>query len=81
MKVRFLDAYTVKAVDGPSYKKGQVVDVGELSAQHFLNRQVAVEVDGAPEQTRVAAPETAVMPQGRPRKMKDALADKAGAVE
>jgi hypothetical protein len=76
MKIRFLDAYTVKAVDGQSYKKGQVVDVGELSAQHFLNRQVAVAVDGAPEQARMESPEKAVMPTGKPRKMKDAAADR-----
>ena len=77
MRIRFLDAYTVKAVDGKTYKKGQVVELDELSARHFLNRQVAVPADGMPEQARVAAPEKAVMSSGTPRKMKDVAADVA----
>lgn len=74
MKIRFLDAYTVQAVDGQTYKKGQVVELDELSAQHFLNRQVAVAADGKPEQASMTAPEKAVMPESKPRKMKDVAA-------
>ncbi len=77
MRIRFLEAYTVKAVDGKTYKKGQVVDVEEVSARHFLNRQVAVLADGGPEQANMTPPEKAVMPVGRPRKMKDVAADLA----
>ena len=77
MRIRFLDAYTVKAVDGKTYKKGQVVELDEASARHFLNRQVAVEADGGPEQAKMAAPEKAVMPESKPRKMKDVAAGMA----
>lgn len=76
MKIRFLDVYTVKAVDGKTYKKGQVVELNDLSAQHFLNRQVAVVANGAPEQASMAPPEKAVMPESKPRKMKDVAADR-----
>lgn len=69
MRIRFLVAYTVKAKDGQTYKKGEIVDVGELSARHFLNRQVAVAVDG-PEQANMDSPEKAVMPSGKPRSVK-----------
>ncbi len=74
MRIRFLDAYTVKAVDGKTYKKGQVVELDEASAQHFLNRQVAVVASGAPEQTSMAVPEKAVMPESKPHKAKGVAA-------
>jgi hypothetical protein len=77
MKIRFLDAYTVKAVDGKTYKKGQVVEFDEVSAQHFLNRQVAIVANGAPEQASMAAPEKAVMSTGGPRKMKESTGSQA----
>lgn len=41
MKIRFLQDYTVKAVGGQSYKKDEVIDLPESSAQHFINRRRA----------------------------------------
>jgi hypothetical protein len=71
MRIRFLEAYVVNAVDGKTYKKGQVVELSEASAWHFLNKQVAVVADGTPEQASMVAPEKAVIPESKPRKMKD----------
>lgn len=42
MRIKFTRAYKVKP-DGPEYKQGQVVEVSEASAQHFINRRAAVE--------------------------------------
>ena len=77
MRIRFVADYTVKAIDGQTYKKGALVDLDELSAQHFINRQVAVASDaGAIEQANMEAPEHAVPARGKPRKMKDDAADR-----
>lgn len=46
--IRFSREYTVKAVDGPTYQAGQVVTLEDSSADHFLNRQVASEVESKP---------------------------------
>ena len=41
MKVRFLEDYTVKAVNGPSYRAGEVYDLPMPSAQHFMRKRRA----------------------------------------
>jgi len=38
MKVRFLETYKVKAADGPEYQAGEVYDLSEPSAQHFMRK-------------------------------------------
>ena len=38
MKIRFLQDYQVKAEGGEIYKAGEVYDLPELTAQHFLRR-------------------------------------------
>ena len=42
MKIIFRKDYTVQAVDGKSYKKGESYDVTADAAQHFITRGVAV---------------------------------------
>lgn len=42
MKVKFTEHYTVKAADGQTYKKGEIVDMNEASAMHYINRGAAV---------------------------------------
>ena len=44
MKIRFVTAYTVKDSVGTHYKDGQVCDLSDASAMHFLSRGLAVEV-------------------------------------
>jgi hypothetical protein len=72
VKVKFTEAYTVKDAEARTYEKGEVCEMPMASAQHFVNRRVAVIVTRAakraPETASVAAPETAVMPTGKPRK-------------
>lgn len=43
-KVRFLRDYQVKAADGELYEKDYVYELSDESAQHFINRQLAVDV-------------------------------------
>jgi hypothetical protein len=42
MKIRFLVNYTTKEAAPRTFQKDSVHDVPDLSAQHFLNRGVAV---------------------------------------
>jgi len=71
-KVKFLRAYTVKDAEARTYEKGKVYEMPMASALHFVNRRAAEIVTRgpkpAPETASVAAPETAVMPTGKPRK-------------
>lgn len=49
MKVKFLKGYKVDAPDGEQYEAGQVVELEEPSANHFISRGVAVQhVEPAP---------------------------------
>ena len=41
-EVRFIRAYTVKDGSGKKYKAGEVVDLQDASANHFINRRAAV---------------------------------------
>lgn len=45
-RIKFVKDYKVKAADGEAYKKGDEADVSEASAQHFVNRGVAVVAEG-----------------------------------
>ena len=38
MKVRFLETYTVQALNGRTFVSGEVCDLEEASAQHFLKK-------------------------------------------
>lgn len=71
MKVCFTADYTVKAVDGETFKKGKTYDMSPASGRHFINKAIAVEVPSAgstePETASVAPSEEAVRPRGRPR--------------
>lgn len=44
MKIRFVRDYTTKEASPQQYSDGQVVDLEERSARHFLTRGVAVEL-------------------------------------
>lgn len=44
MKVRFFNDYTVNAQDGEKYVAGQIYDMSVASANHFINRGVAVQM-------------------------------------
>lgn len=48
MKIRFLENYKVKAVDGEEYTKDKVYDLNEKSCFHFVNKNVAEFVEGFP---------------------------------
>lgn len=50
MKIRFLEDRATKEARPQSFKKGKVYDLPDASAQHWLNRQVAVPVDEEEEQ-------------------------------
>ena len=39
MKVKFLETYTVKAADGRTFVAGEVYDLDDSSAKHFLNKR------------------------------------------
>jgi hypothetical protein len=71
MRICFSETYTVKAVDGKTYKQGKTYDVVPSTGRHFINKGVAREVVGgavtAPETASVEPAETAVRPRGRPR--------------
>lgn len=41
-EIRFTRNYTVKDGSGKKYKAGEVIDLAEASAQHFINRRAAV---------------------------------------
>jgi hypothetical protein len=51
VRVKFTRAYKVKAVDGETYEEGQVVDLPDASAHHFIRRRAAVEVREAEPKT------------------------------
>jgi hypothetical protein len=42
VKIRFLKTYTVKDEEGRTFHKGEVYDLPEASAAHFVNRRRAV---------------------------------------
>lgn len=71
MRIRFSKTYTVKALDGETYREGKVYDLSLPSCRHFIHKGVAVEVAGGkveePETASVAPGEMAVRPRGRPR--------------
>lgn len=79
-RVKFTQDYQVKAKDGPSYKKDQVVEfpddaAGRASVQHFTDRGVAVETDErAP--ARANAPAHAPAPAPEPPKKPEHGGDK-----
>lgn len=56
MKIRFLRDYLVKDDTGTTYKKGQVCDMVETSARHFLNRGAAVDVSAGEVETSTVKP-------------------------
>jgi len=47
VKIRFVRDYELKDEIRTRYKNGQVVDLNEASAQHFIKRGAAVPVTGA----------------------------------
>lgn len=49
-KITFVNDYKVDAAQGPSYKKNQTEEMEENSANHFINKGVAV--GGWPEPTK-----------------------------
>lgn len=54
---------TAEDTDSPSYAVGQVIDVSEASANHFINRKVAVRVsDGK----KAALPKVVEVPAEKP---------------
>lgn len=58
MKVKFLETYTVKASDGRTFVSGEVYDLDEASAKHFLNKnrcEVYVEPPPVPAQEPATA--------------------------
>lgn len=62
MKLKFLQDRTTKEAHPQTFKAGQVVnfpdtDAGRASAQHWLNRNVAVHVDEPPGPAKLMAPE------------------------
>jgi len=70
----------VKDAEARTYAEGEVIDVNEASANHFISRGAAVEVTkavapvaqtetiGGDHVATVDIPRTAVRPRGRPRK-------------
>lgn len=69
MRIRFSEAYTVKAANGKTYDKGKTYEVSPGTARHFVNKCVAVVIaeTGKPETASVESAEAAVRPRGRPR--------------
>jgi len=56
MRIKFTREYTVQAHDGPTYREGQIEDMAERAALHFINRGAAVEI--AVEEQPEPEPET-----------------------
>lgn len=59
MKIKFLDPYQVKDAGGKLYLAGEVVELSEASARHFLRRSAA-EVYAGPDAKEVKAAAAAV---------------------
>jgi hypothetical protein len=60
VRIRFVREYEVKDGLGTRYKTGQILDVNEASALHFINRGVAARVTAAtpaPASPESAAPD------------------------
>ena len=57
-QIKFLRNYTVSAVDGRSYREGEVCRLTPESADHFISRGVAIE--------HVEKPKRVVEPQSVP---------------
>ncbi len=72
--VRFTQTCALR--DGSAtFEQGKVYELNEASAQRWIRRSKAVAVNGpdkpsVPETAAVEPAETAVKPQGRPRKLK-----------
>ena len=71
--IRFLKDHTVKAVNGASYKQGDVVECSADSAQHFTSRFVAEMCD--PPKAQKPVPKEESEPAPKPKGKQDAKAD------
>ena len=56
MRIKFTRDYTVQAHDGPTYREGQIEDMADRAALHFINRNAAVEITD--EEPKASEPET-----------------------
>lgn len=56
-RIKFTRAYQVKAKDGETYEAGQVVELNDASAKHFLDRGAAVEAGDEPRRPEPRRPE------------------------
>lgn len=68
--IRFLETRTVKGVDGETFEKDSVHTISETSANHWLNRNVAVRVEDAPSEpvaARTPEPEPASVSSSKSR--------------
>ena len=66
MLIKFLKTVTVDAADGETFTGGKVYDLSEPSAQRWLRRQLAVEVQAdtsPPESTAMSPAENAMKPR------------------
>ena len=75
--IKFHVAYTVQGLGGPSYQKGQVVQLPLHSARHFINRGVAVYVE-KPEPPK---PKPVIKPKEEPKPAAEPEAKKEGPEE
>jgi len=48
MRIKFFKDHTVKNQAAAHYKAGQIVEMNQASAMHFINRNLAVEVKDEP---------------------------------
>lgn len=55
--IQFTEDYTVEADNGPEYKRGQVVELSNASADHFVNKGIA-EVKAKHQNSIISAPQT-----------------------
>lgn len=84
MKIRFVSNYETKSEPSVSYEVGQVIECSNATASHFINRNLAVEVEagevkaepkksetvstGGSSQPDPASPKKTPAKRGRPRK-------------
>ena len=62
--IEFLQDYTVKAADGATYEKGQVIELPYASARHFVTRNVAIVVTPKPKAEQSKSAKVVVKPGG-----------------